>query len=137
MIKSETVLNGPVQEAARKPAPMVGTVGDVYGDDRSAILNGMSKNDKDFVYAYERAGVTAEELWRKGAEIVKDSAGRTTSHGGDLVVKIPRERFEKQRRFIEEKSIEGARKMARDENALKQVAAPKTPRKRRQDSEED
>ncbi len=109
----------------RKSAPPV-VVDDVFRDDRSAQLSELDK-DSDYIHSFQNASVKADELRRKGLEVVKDESGAILTHGGDIVVRQPKSLCVKKATAESKQSFEFARKIRGEKNIgeIMRKAAPK------------
>ena len=119
----------------RKPAPEI-DVNDPFFDERSYVAKTNERTNPGWKYHYQRFNVTDHELRVKGAEVVKDSDGKPVAvTGGDILCRTPNEVWAKRKERSNAQSLKLAQKDAADGQDVEKVAAPKQPKKRK--NEED
>lgn len=113
----------------RKPAPEV-RVFDPFVDERSAIIKERQAEDPESVYSWQRGDITARELQRLGQEVVKDGE-QSIDHGGDVLVKVSRDFYKKQRTVHSQRSYQMTERITRGEpGSLKKFAKAVTVKRR-------
>lgn len=100
-------------QSARVPAPDV-VIHDPYVDERAELIRAYASKDPDSVYAWQSGTVTTEVLERKAQQVVRDSTGRPVTHGGDVLVKMPKEVYAKWRAIEAERSLKLAQRIDPD-----------------------
>lgn len=104
--KHEDIITGDIVtevqkiKTAAKVAPKI-TFEDVFGDDRVRIIKDHESKDPENVYMWEFGPEIAEKGVGRFKEVVKG-----TEHGSDVLVRMPRDVWEKKRDIETERSYQ-------------------------------
>lgn len=124
-----------VQEKAkpvRKVAPPI-IIGEVHRDDRAAIIAELNQKNPEFVHSYQSGHTSADQLLRKGMEVVKGEDGKVLMHESDIVVKTSREVYDKKRAKESDDSHRISSKIAGPSSDIRQKREPKKIRVRQEE----
>lgn len=116
----------------RKPAPPV-VVEEVFRDDRAAMLAELGSKDPEFVYSFQRSNINPDEFRRKGMEIVKDESGKELGHETDIVVRQPKEIYQKRKTAESNEAFRGGSKIVSNPDDIRQHREPKKIRMRKEE----
>lgn len=117
-----------IVETPKKSAPNLIIGADLMRDERTGIVAELESKDPAFVYAFQSSAIAERpgELARRAQEVVKVN-GEPMTVGGDVVVKIPRDRYTATRRHQENSSFEKIEANAAQPDEVRQTPHAKTP----------
>lgn len=129
--ESEVIESLEKTAAEAKPAPEVDVAYDHQAvvNDRTRIVNELNKSNPDFVHVYRDGSITDEQAKSDGVTIVKKADGTFYRHGGDVVVALPKKRFDAARRYERDTSERSVAQLARkgEEYKFRKKRSPKEP----------
>lgn len=119
--------------ASKKSAPSLIIGVDMMGGGRESVIADLDDKHPEYIHAFqseEMAG-RAGELERRAQEVVMKD-GRPMKVGADIVVRIPRDRYEATRRHYEDNSFNGIRGIAERSDEVRQKPTAKSPAPRKE-----
>ena len=113
----------------RKPAPTV-TVVRRDRDDRMRLQKEYDEKNPDWTHSWDYSDVSQEKLARSAMEVVKEG-GYPVRHGGDILLRQPKELFKEKIKAEQEDAMQTVRRVVKEKDLPKyaQARRPVTPTK--------